>query len=542
MSTAPALRPGSGPGAPLGRFAQRQTSGKEQAAERRSQFEWDQASKRLRQIKIGLFVFLAVLFWFAVPYALPRNLPNADQKTQVSDNAEQFEGNASRQIAVPIIGLVACFMLWRLPVRGRIGGRLFITVLLYVSVVACSVLWSVDPNLTAKRLVVFGFDCLFAYALARTVTAMEMALWTFIVTWTVGALSVLADIFLLRVFAPFDPDYRLTGVMTANFQAMNLVACCLCGTVLLLHRRRWAGWVGFGVLTAVIMLVLTRARIGTILCFGLMAYMFLKLARERLNASQRAMASVAVLMFAVPGIVFVAARDPAAALQSAFMMGRKDTENTSNLSNRLPLWIELMDSVEQRPLLGWGYGAFWTEQQAARISRDQGWPVPHAHDTYLDQTIVLGVVGGSLYAVMMVSALAVSWRRYARVRSNGNLLNAALLTWLVLLSTTESTPLEPNQPTILVYVAVIRMCLTQDSLDEADTSEDEHIIQGIPQPTATVPANAGGLVFAPAATAANTAARTTTLWPCLQTHFRPETGSPLLAARTARSSPGGRRG
>ncbi len=529
MRTLTALTPNTGD---MNRHSPwQQDAAKQQAADRRSLSGWQRASSRLRHIKIATFAFLAILFWFAVPYSLPRHASNADQKTQAADNAEQFEGNASRQIAVPIIGLVACFMLWRLPVRGRIGGRLFLTVLLYVSVAACSVLWSADPTLTAKRLVVFGFDCLFAYALARTITPMEMALWTFLVTWAVGIFSVFADIFLLKLFAPFDPDYRLTGIMTANFQAMNLVACCLCGTALLLHRRRWTGWVGVGVFTAVLMLLLTRARIGTILCFGLMAYMFLKLARERLNPSQRAMASVAVLMFAVPGIVFVAARDPAAALQSAFMMGRKDTENTSNLSNRLPLWIELMDSVEQRPLLGWGYGAFWTEQQAARISRDQGWPVPHAHDTYLDQTIVLGVVGGSLYTVMMVSALVVSWRRYARVRSNGNLLNAALLTWLVLLSTTESTPLEPNQPTILVYAAVIRMCLTEDSVDGADTPEDDDILQGIPRPAVL----ADFATVRPRATLPGHAA-------FQRTAQVPASAAAMLATGSARLLPSSRRG
>ena len=453
-----------------------------EAGERREQFEWEQDSERLRRIKILLLAALAILFWFAVPYSLPHHLPVNDRKIAAADNAEQFEGSVSRQIAVPVIGLVACFMLWRLPVRGRLGGRLFLTVLLYVAVAALSVLWSVDPSLTAKRLVVFGFDCLFAYALARTITPMEMALWTFVTTWVVGALGVFADIVLLKVFAPFDPDYRLTGVMTANHQAMNLVACCLCGTVLLLHRRRWFGWVSFGVITALGMLLLTRARIGTILCLALVGYMLLKLARERLQPGQRAMAVVVLLALVLPGLVFVAARDPAAALQTAFMMGRKDTENTSNLSNRLPLWTELMDSVQQRPLLGFGYGAFWTEATADRISKDQGWPVPHAHDTFLDQTIVLGVLGGSLYTVMMISALVVSWRRYLRVRSNGNLLNAALLTWLVLLSTTESTPLEPHQPTILVYAAVIRMCLTEDSQDMADAREEEDIIEGLPHP------------------------------------------------------------
>ena len=161
------------------------------------------------------------------------------------------------------------------------------------------------------------------------------------------------------------------------------------------------------------------------------------------------------------------------------MMGRHDTENTSNLSNRLPLWQELMDSVQQRPILGYGYGAFWTAERAARISRDQGWPVPHAHNTYLDQVISLGVVGGALYLIIMVSALVMAWRRYLHLRSSTNLLNAMLLAWLVLLSLSESAPLEPHMPTILVYVTALRMCLREGSVDTSDPITDRPIVEGL---------------------------------------------------------------
>lgn len=457
------------------------------AAQQRDATRFAAASARFRQSKCWLALLLGFLFWFSVPYSLPRHLPSIEAGAQVTDNAEQFEGAISRQIAVPILGLCACFMLWRYPIRGVLGGRLFIVVCLYVAWVVSSVIWSEDPQLSAKRLVVFALDCLFTYALARTLSTMEMALGAFVAMLVTALASLFADVFLLHIFQPGNSDYRLTGVMTPNHNAMNLVSCALCGVALMLRRPRWLPWLSAALTITLALLWITRARIGTILCFLLLAIALNKVLRDRARPHVRTAVVLLMLLLTAPMLLFLFGSDVGGAAQSAFMMGRNDTENTSNLSNRLPLWQELMDSVEQHPILGFGYGAFWTEERAARISKDQGWAVPHAHNGYLDQTIVLGIIGGSLYLVIMVSALVVAWRRYRRIPSSGNLLNAMLLTWLVLLNTSESAPLDPHMPTILVYAAVLRMCLREGSVDTADPVPDRHIVEGLAPPTSLPP-------------------------------------------------------
>jgi O-antigen ligase len=150
------------------------------------------------------------------------------------------------------------------------------------------------------------------------------------------------------------------------------------------------------------------------------------------------------------------------AAQMAFMMGRSDTENTSNLSNRAPLWGELMESVERNPWLGVGYDAFWTPARVESISADQGWAVPHAHNTYLDQALSLGVVGALLYTAMVWSAMVMAWGRYRSDGSAGNLLAAVLITWLALEGLAESVPLDPYLPTLLAYACIAKMCMVKN--------------------------------------------------------------------------------
>ena len=447
-----------------------------EAEARRKAEDFVAASGRLRRSKLLFGLVLGVLFWFSVPYHVPEHKPGAAINIAVADNAEQFGGNASRQIAVPLIGLVCLYLLWRLPRRTGFAGRLRWAVAGYLLWLASSTLWSDDPTLTAKRLVVFGTDALCAYTLAVSFTAMELALWAMLTTCSVALLSLFADIFILRLFAPLDPDYRLTGVMTANYQAMNLLVCCLCTAALMLRRPRWMPWLSVVLVMALALLLLTRSRVAVLLALGLVAIVLLRIAKERLAPAPRAMVFTAVLAVLVPTLVYVGGKDLRGAAQGAFMMGRNDSENTGSLSNRLPLWTELLTSVEQRPWLGFGYGDFWNEARADQISRDQGWAVPNAHNTYLDQVLILGWPGGVLYTGILFAAVVLAWRRYRAGRTPGDLLNALLLTWMAMLSTAESTPLEPHLPTLMAYVALVRMCCTQ-TLPGAESTGDEPILE-----------------------------------------------------------------
>ncbi len=170
------------------------------------------------------------------------------------------------------------------------------------------------------------------------------------------------------------------------------------------------------------------------------------------------------------GVAVAIARSGTAAVTRVLMMGRTDTENTASLSNRAPLWSELLDNVEQHPVLGFGFEAFWSAERVQKISVDQGWIVPHAHNTYLDQTLSLGLVGAFLYTCTVVSGCVVAWRRYGAHSDESSLLPALLLSWLVLLSLSESIPIAPNLPTLIAYT-----CLRQGaplSRERSDGAND----------------------------------------------------------------------
>ena len=112
--------------------------------------------------------------------------------------------------------------------------------------------------------------------------------------------------------------------------------------------------------------------------------------------------------------------------------------------------------------------------------------VPHAHDTYLDQTLSRGVSGMLLYVGSLCGGAVIAWRRFRRRPSEQSLLPAILLTWLALTGVAESTPLDPYLPTILAYSCLVKVCLIEGSEEETDSHFGDEIIHGMPRPKSLV--------------------------------------------------------
>ena len=74
-----------------------------------------------------------------------------------------------------------------------------------------------------------------------------------------------------------------------------------------------------------------------------------------------------------------------------------------HLTGRTTLWTMSLTDIAQRPILGYGYAAFWTKtSRPARLIREESnWEdAPHSHNGYIDLTLGLGAVGLGAYATL----------------------------------------------------------------------------------------------------------------------------------------------
>jgi len=360
------------------------------------------------------------------------------------------EGTLARQVSLLLMGIWAA--VWIAVHRSmlHLDGRLAAFALLFLFIVAASIGWADDPLLSAKRaaaLLTFAVCCV---AIAQHVGldhVASLAFWGSALAVGVSCGAELA----LGTFAPLDPAYRFAGIMHANLQGVYCACLTLAGVCLARRARQHAMAYAFGAGIGFAFLLLTKSRDSLVsVLVSLTFYFALTSARARYWLL---IASTAGAIAAVP--LLFADRGTAAPLWELLRLGRQEDVSTiMTLSGRTELWQGLLYYVYEQPLLGFGYGGFWTPQRLTALTQRAGWVFGSAHSQYLEIVLSVGVLGLAVYCGTGLTAL---WRLvtgYWRSRADCYAVGAALIVLVAVDMLANSVPLEPSLPIVLCVTIV----------------------------------------------------------------------------------------
>ena len=164
--------------------------------------------------------------------------------------------------------------------------------------------------------------------------------------------------------------------------------------------------------------------IGT-LSLGILMFLGLaSLARRGLKVPQALLMAVLILLVGYGTSAPFLGGSSLAAASSAF--GRDET-----LTGRTQTWAELVPVVKSQPLLGTGYGSFWT------TARRDSYDMSNGHNGYLDILLELGVMGLVLFAMWLLSS-AWNLRNAAAEDPDWGNLALCFLVMAVVYNSTES--------------------------------------------------------------------------------------------------------
>jgi exopolysaccharide production protein ExoQ len=361
-------------------------------------------------------------------------------------------GNSSRQVALLALGLCAIISLSRpSAVRLRINGTLGRIILFYTGLVFLSLLWADDAALTSKRLVTFTMLSLGAVAFAHRFSLRGVVLWTFFATSLYLVVGVCAEI-ALGTFHPFASGYRFAGTLHPNHQGINCALLVLSGIAtgeIEKHKRRvYRACAGVGF----IFLMLTASRTAFACELLALAVYFLMV------CSKRARITVA---FAVLGlaIVLLPLLSGIEDVKSAFMLGRTNS-STESFNGRGFIWDSLGPYIDQRPLLGYGYGGFWDPhhiEQLTALSDSDDFGVAESHDAYIQCLLDLGFVGLATYLFAMLGGLLRSFSSYKASRDPEFAFSGAFLVFCLANGVLESAIVVSMFLTFVIMAVLIKL-------------------------------------------------------------------------------------
>ena len=270
---------------------------------------------------------------------------------------------------------------------------------LLVLLALASTFWSFDPDVSSRR----GIAVLLT-TLSGLAIAVRFPGWPRFLEVLATAFAILAALSFAIVV--LEPTY---GIMTTDFPGawrgvwdqkntlgynMSVGFATAAAAAVLNPRRRWL-W--GGVAAAAFVLVLASTSKTSLVCclIALCAIGGIWIARR---GPIGAIVAIYVALIGVCGGVFLYIADPGLIFA---LLGKDET-----FTGRTRIWSAVMHQIAHRPWLGWGYGAVWNETgfwgPLPWISKEQGFVIHEAHNSWLGVWLELGYFGLAISIAMLV--------------------------------------------------------------------------------------------------------------------------------------------
>lgn len=398
------------------------------------------------------FLFVAVVFFYS-----QEGMDFLNKGVQASNPPEAellagvVEGSLSREIALMALGLFAVISLIRhREARLRPNGTFGWTVLFYVGWAILSLAWAEDRVLTFRRLAIFAILCLAAAAIASRLAPRGILLLTFFCTFLFLFVGVLGEL-ALGAFHPFMPGYRFAGSLGPNPQGINCALLLLSGVAAAHTDRRRRIVFGTSAMLGFAFLALTGSRTALAAAiFSVVVYMSLVVSRSaKIGLSLTLGMAICLIFLLTPEVHY-------SALQRAALL-RNDDPAVSSFDGRATIWADCLNYAYRRPLLGYGFGGFWTEGHITEISAIESWGVAEAHSAYVDCLLSLGFVGLAGYVFALLGGLVRSFALYRASRDPATVFTAAFLIFCLIHGFLESGIRDASFLMFLLMIVLARL-------------------------------------------------------------------------------------
>ncbi|WP_093361365.1 O-antigen ligase family protein [Tropicimonas isoalkanivorans] len=311
---------------------------------------------------------------------------------------DDMERAKMRLLKIPIYLLTLIFLAPHVRQLALVAVRNLPFIMLIV-LSAVSTLWSVNGSVTLRRSVSLLMATLLAMLITARFTPRQQVM---LFGGTFGLCTILSLLLALTApamaFAPGESELR--GIFTHK-NVFGWIACYTAVFAVAMLRDpspvvRKLGWTLFATgFTGIVLSQSATSLLGGI--FAIISGFALQTVARRDGASR--LVTQLVLFQVIAIVVMVLTFNLQVLLET---LGRDPT-----LTGRTELWAAVDPWIGDKLLFGYGYAAFWTESNpaVAQIWDAIGWDAPGAHSSYRDLMLNFGLVGATLFCIVLIQAI-----------------------------------------------------------------------------------------------------------------------------------------
>lgn len=308
-----------------------------------------------------------------------------------------------------------------------------------------SVVWSIDPDTTLRRSFALIMTTLFGLWLASRWNWRELIL---LIASTFGVLAVLSVVMALAVPSlGIDHDVHAGAWKGLWWEKNTLGAVMGWGAIsayaaIQFDPKRRFIWMGLAVLCTALILLSTSKTALLAWLLGTGGAIGIALCRKGFGFA------TLMLFLALTGGALFALILAIAPLEFLELLGRDAT-----LTGRTDIWVILSRQIAEDPWLGYGYKAFWSVEDGPVywVRAGTSWPVPTAHNGWIEVALAIGIPGMLMMAVVFLGAA---------VRAIGRLFRGTEAYWalpyialIAVVSVSESNLMQQNSMGWVLFVA-----------------------------------------------------------------------------------------
>lgn len=367
--------------------------------------------------------------------------------------------NLQNAIGKALLGIVGGFLLL-LPSQTKYQYRAAPLIFFsgYLFFCFSSIIWSVDTDLTIRRLLVLFIYLVGILGTVRHLSTRQLLDITVVISLIFVIFGLIAEIS-QGTFSPIQSTYRFSGTMHPNSQGAicaMLVLSAYCG-LRQAGSNRWIYLAAFVI--GIAFLYLTKSRSNIFGCAGTIY----------LSSFWKTSFRAKQLLVLIP-IVFICTAILVASFANPDLLGDFDvlinigrdlnTSDILSLHGRVPLWGLLKDYIIQKPYLGYGYNAFWTPEIIVFFDVNSLTWAESGHSVIIDLLLQVGFIGGGLYVLSVLTVLYWTVKDCATSANLEGIFTFALMIYAIIFGLLESTYLSPQSfGAFVTSVALFNCCI-----------------------------------------------------------------------------------
>jgi exopolysaccharide production protein ExoQ len=337
-----------------------------------------------------------------------------------------------------LLSIFASLFLFRSGTKIRIAHFNQILPLSAASLLLVSMLWSIDPRVTISQGTAYFFVVLGAIGSVKALDGDELM----DLMASICGLSAIASVVYFFLIGPeFGVGFR--GI----FGQKNMLGQVMAGGVLTaLHGARIRGGPRFRSLciialcTIVAFMSKSTTSIMTIVVFFCLDF----IGRLYLRGGSTRLLSICLAVACVPIVIFFVTN----ADWFLKLLGKDPT-----LTGRTEVWPYVIETIGEKPLLGWGFCAFWSllnpvaVQIHESIQAKMGFTLflPNAHNAILEFLLEIGFLGTSVFIFIWVRNFVMAVKSMNGSAGQFGLSSVLLLMGILVVGVSEDVLLAPGQ-------------------------------------------------------------------------------------------------